>query len=121
MKLFSMNLNKKPIEKVINPLDGLKSGTNAFYMFNKQNLKKIIDEKLPDATMFSSVTQGDFYWKFDEDGYLCHNDYYNKSKGSNLFNTWVRTKYSSILMAKSAGVVDIYNLIELEEFYDELI
>lgn len=90
----------------------LKSGSYAIASFHKETLKGIVlNKEMPDATMFSCATQGNFYWKYDSHGYLCHNfGFMGKTR-----NEWIQTQYKDISQAYRAGVVNIYDLVDLEK------
>lgn len=92
-------------------MDGLQSGRNFFNMYHLDCVKEVINNKVENSTMFSSNCGYIAYWKF-EDGFLHHTSMFRKTD-------WVKTKFTNINQANSAGVVDIYNLKELEDIYND--
>lgn len=86
-------------------MDGLKS---ALHYFHSYTLLEAVENKVENATMFSVNCGYIAYWKF-EDNVLWHTSMFKKTE-------WVKTNFNSISEANRAGVVDIYNLTEVEEF-----
>lgn len=117
LKFMKLLFKRKEAVIIYDKSHYLASGEEAFCTFHLETLKTVISKKvgnLNDATMFSSNIQGDLLWKF-ENGILCHSGWRFAKK------EWHETDYTTVEEARRNGVVRIYNLIELEEKYGEVL